>query len=597
LPELTCQWESLPPALQEIILTIKWVKTHKQMNTSIPEKLKQILLEIDGKGYKAYKKLQSTTWSFSPFQIKFEHVQGDSFAFPSRLSITLSIEDSQILDEFCNTAVRQLALEDFLLRRFHKCVNHIKFRSKGSGKSGLITALEPSQKILKRNAVKVDDHSIRLIHFVGLPANGRNILGTECLFIFNEVLPHLWKETLLAVSLDEEKILNHIQTLENYLALQEELSKNGWVTFVANDSLLPRASGISDLPLEKEGVHFTAPESFSANVKLPHSKSIKGMAIPAGITLIVGGGYHGKSTLLRSIQNAIYPHIPGDGREKIATLNSAVKIRAEDCRSAWDVDISPFMNDLPMVRNTSSFSTLSASGSTSQAVNIIEAIECESKLLLMDEDTCATNFMIRDSRMQSLIHSDKEPITPLIDRIEEIYNNFGISIIIVMGGSGDYFEPAQQVISMDWYRPQLVTNMAKEIAASKPTGRQKENTTPFSIIKNRIIQHQHLNFKRGRRDPVIRARGIHSLDMGEYEIDTHCIEQFAESEQLDMCGWILRRLKTLLQENSKSNIQALKEIFIEIDNEGIDSLTEYETGLLTLPRIQEVSAVLNRIRF
>ena len=173
---------------------------------------------------------------------------------------------------------------------------------------------------------------------------------------------------------------------------------------------------------------------------------------------------------------------PVTGREKIATLSSAVKIRAEDCRSAWEVDISPFMNDLPMVKDTSSFSTLSASGSTSQAVNIIESIECESKLLLMDEDTCATNFMIRDSRMQALVHSDKEPITPFIDRVEEINNNFGISVIIVMGGSGDYFESAHQVISMEWYKPQLVTNKAKEIAASKPTGRQKRKRN--TILRN-----------------------------------------------------------------------------------------------------------------
>jgi predicted ABC-class ATPase len=566
------------------------------MKTSIPEKLKQIILELDGKGFKAYKKLQGSEWSYLPFQLKFEHVQGDSFAFPSRLSITLSIEDSKFSSDHCNTAVRRIALEDFLLRRFHDCIDLKKFRSKGSGKSGLITALEPSQKILKRNAVKVESNKICLIHFVGLPADGRNILGKECLKLFEEILPRIWIESLLATSLDEEKLLKHIESLEDYQALQEKIKKNDWVSFIANGSLLPRASGVSDLPLDKGGVTFTAPDDFSASIKLPHSGEIRGMAIPAGITLIVGGGYHGKSTLLRSIQDAIYPHIPGDGREKIATLSSAVKIRAEDCRSAWEVDISPFMNDLPMVKDTSTFSTLSASGSTSQAVNIIESIESESKLLLMDEDTCATNFMIRDSRMQALVHSDKEPITPFIDRVEEIYNNFGISIIIVMGGSGDYFESAHQVISMEWYKPQLVTNKAKEIAASKPTGRQKENASPFSEIRGRRIQHQHLNFKRGRKDPVIQARGINSLAIGESEIDTLCIEQFAESEQLEMCGWIIRRLKKLLEDDSKTNIQVLKEIFIEIENEGIDSITEYENGLLTLPRIQEVSAVLNRIR-
>jgi len=566
------------------------------MKSSIPEKLKQILLGLDGKGYKAYKNLQGTTWSFSPFQLKFEHVQGDSFAFPSRLSITLTIKDSKFPKQFINSPARQLALEDFLLRSFHGQVDRIKFKSKGSGKSGLITALKPSQKILKRNAVKIEPHTIRFFHFIGLPADGRNILGKECVQLFTDILPRLWHESLLAVSLDEEKILKHIETLEDYLALQEELKKNNWVTFVANDSLLPRASGISDLPLEKGGVTFTAPENFSASVNLPHSGNIKGMAIPAGITLIVGGGYHGKSTLLRSIQDAVYPHIPGDGREKITTLNSAVKIRAEDCRSVWEVDISPFMDDLPSIKSTASFNTLSASGSTSQAVNIIESIESESKLLLMDEDTCATNFMIRDSRMQALIHSDKEPITPFLDRVEEVFNNFGISIIIVMGGSGDYFETADQVISMEWYTPQLVTKKAKEIAAAQPTRRQKENLSPFLEIRQRRIPPQHLSFNRGRRDPVIQARGFNSLTLGKYEVDTLCIEQFAETEQLEMCGWILRRLKKLMVDNSQPNIKLLGEIYNILNEEGIDSLTEYENGLLSIPRIQEVSAVLNRIR-
>ena len=320
------------------------------------------------------------------------------------------------------------------------------------------------------------------------------------------------------------------------------------------------------------------------------------MAIPAGITLIVGGGYHGKSTLLRSLQDAVYPHIPGDGREVIATVDSAVKIRAEDCRSVRDVDISPFMDNLPLIKDTTSFSTLSASGSTSQAVNIIESLECESKLLLMDEDTCATNFMIRDSRMQALVHTDKEPITPFIDRIEEIYFKFGVSVTIVMGGSGDYFEFAHHVISMEWFKPRLVTDQAKEIAKTKPTGRQKEIKSPFSEISDRKIKPEYLSFSRGRRDSVIQAKGVNTLAMGEYEVDTLCIEQFAETGQLEMCGWILRKFKMVLQENSISNVEGLKKIYKEINEAGIDSLTDFDNGLLALPRIQETIAVLNRLR-
>lgn len=566
------------------------------MTATIPEKLKQTLLDLDGKGYKSYKKLQETSWSYPPFLMKFEHVQGDSFAFPSRLSITLSMTDTGFPENFFDTATRRLALEDFLLRSFHQHTARLKFRSRGSGKSGLITALVPGQKILKRNAALIKEDALRFIMFAGLPADGRRILGKECLRMFEEILPRLWDESLLAASLDLERIREHIETLEDYQALQRDLEKNNWAAFVANGSLLPRASGISDLPLEKDGVAFTAPEDFSATAELPHRGTVQGMAIPAGITLIVGGGFHGKSTLLRAIQSAVYPHVPGDGRETIATLASAVKIRAEDGRAVRDVDISPFMDDLPLVKSTSSFSTLSASGSTSQAVNIIESLECETKLLLMDEDTCATNFMIRDSRMQALVRADKEPITALIDRVEEILEKFQASVIMVMGGSGDYFEPAHQVITMERFQPRLVTKQAKQIAEAHPTGRKKEIKSPFPEIRSRRIDPGVLDFRRGRRETVIQARGVETISLGRSEVDTHYVEQLAETGQLETCGWILKRLKTLLEEDAFSSLDGLKEVYRQIEEKGIDSLTDYDTGLLSLPRIQEAMAVLNRLR-
>jgi len=566
------------------------------MTTSIPEKLKQTLVDLDGKGYKAYKKLQGTSWSYPPFLMKFEHVQGDSFAFPSRLSITLAMADAGFPEILFATATRRLALEDFLLRSFHQRCARSQFRSRGSGKSGVITALVPGQKILKRNAVLIKDDAMRFILFAGLPADGRKVLGKECLQMFAEILPRLWRESLLADSLDAAKIRAHIATLEDYEALQGELKKNGWAAFIGNGSLLPRASGVSDLPLAKDGVAFIAPEDFTATVSLPHKGNVAGMAIPDGVTLIVGGGFHGKSALLSAIQSAVYPHIPGDGRETVAAIESAVKIRAEDGRSARDVDISSFMDKLPLVNNTASFSTQSASGSTSQAVNIIEALECETKLLLMDEDTCATNFMVRDARMQALVHAEKEPVTALIDRIDEIVEKFGASVIMVMGGSGDYFESACHIIAMEWFQPKLVTEQARQIAKAHPTGRRKESKSPFQKVSKRRTDPGDLAFSRGRKETVIQARGVDTLSLGCAEVDAHFIEQLAETGQLEMCGWILKRLKTLLTKGGISNFAGLKEVYREIGERGIDSLTDYETGLLALPRIHEAMAILNRLR-
>ena len=151
---------------------------------------------------------------------------------------------------------------------------------------------------------------------------------------------------------------------------------------------------------------------------------------PQGITLIVGGGFHGKSTLLNALEAGVYNHKPNDGRELVITDPDVVKIRAEDGRSVSGVDISPFINNLPFGQETTQFSTENASGSTSQAANIMEALECEELLrMLVDEDTAATNFMIRDQRMQQLIAKDKEPITPFIDRVRQLYNEHNVSTI------------------------------------------------------------------------------------------------------------------------------------------------------------------------
>ncbi len=551
---------------------------------------------MDGRGYKAYKSLQGTTWDCAPFTLKFEHVQGDSFAWPTRLSVTIALQDSGLPPACHDTPLKRLALEDFLLRAFHDAVRRVNPKSAGSGKSGVITALTPGQKILKRSAVAVAEGQVKLIHFVGLPADGRKILGRECLQIFTEHLPRIWEGALMARSLNLSELCSHWQTLADYAALQGHLRSHQWTAFVADGSILPRRSGISDQPLAEGAIVFRAPEDYCATVDLPHRGSVRGLALPQGITLVVGGGFHGKSTLLKAIQSAVDPHVPGDGRETIATLNSAVKIRAEDGRAVREVDISAFMDALPGIASTRNFSTLSASGSTSQAVNIIEALEAGTELLLMDEDTCASNFMIRDSRMQALVQSDHEPITPLLDRIQEIYEKFGVSSLLVMGGSGDYFEPAREVIAMHEFQPQWVTAQAKSIAAAQPTGRQQEIRFGFPALQPRRIDPGALSFRRNRKDCVIQTHGVDVLILGTTEVNTRAIEQLAEAGQLEMIGWILKRLKTELEAGAVSNLAGLKIIFAEMEQEGFQLLVPYNNGLLTLPRQQEVLAVLNRIR-
>ena len=181
--------------------------------------------------------------------------------------------------------------------------------------------------------------------------------------------------------------------------------------------LLPRRSGVDDRPLEGGGVvPFRSPESLRVVLQAPNAGSVPGMGVPVGVTLVVGGGFHGKSTLLRALEAGVYNHRPGDGRERVVSDPDTVKVRAEDGRAVAGVDISAFIDGLPLGQDTHHFTTPNASGSTSQAATIVEALESGAHALLVDEDTSATNFMLRDRRMQSLVPKDAEPITPFQPR-------------------------------------------------------------------------------------------------------------------------------------------------------------------------------------
>ena len=478
---------------------------------------------------------------------------------------------------------------------FTKKISSLKGQIKGSGRSGEISIQAPSQKIILRSGIKIDQGSLKIILFSGLPGNGRSVLAKECVRLFSETLPLIWEESLSMECIDFGQAESAIKTLEDYFALRNVLDQNGWVAFIADGSNLPRLSGISDQPLKNNNIPFVSPENLKAEVELPHKGKINGMPVPKGITLIVGGGFHGKSTLLNAIQNSIYPHVSGDGRELIATQPTAVKIRAEDGRASQPINISGFMDNLPSIASTENFSTQSASGSTSQAINIIEALEAESSLLLMDEDTCATNFMIRDSRMQTLIANDREPITPLVDRVEELYKDFGASVILVMGGSGDYFDSAHQVIAMDSFLPKEVTKKAKQIVKENPTDRKIEIRFPFPPIKprNRILST--LIFRRGNKDCVIQTRDLITLVLGKNEIDVRYVEHLVEEGQLELCGWIMNKVKEM-QEKQREKTQVTHEILNDIKEKGLDEITPFNNGKLALPRYQDVLAVMNRLR-
>jgi predicted ABC-class ATPase len=409
-----------------------------------------------------------------------------------------------------------------------------------------------------------------------------------------EELPRVVESALFYANLDGQRVQQHVDSVEDQDALRQWLDEAGLVAFVVDQALLPRASGVDDRPLAQGALPFVAPDALARRVTLPNTGEVRGLGIPHGITLIVGGGFHGKSTLLQALERGVYNHIPGDGRERVATLADAVKVRAEDGRAIARVNISPFIDNLPFGRDTVAFTTENASGSTSQAANIIEALECGTRLLLIDEDTSATNFMIRDARMQALVAKDKEPITPFIYRVRELYDQHGVSSVIVMGGSGDYFDVADSVIMMDAYEPRDVTPEARALAQPKPT--RVGSDTPFGGPVTRRPGPDVLDPRRGNREVKIDSREVDNLLYGEHRIDLAQVEQLIDMGQTRSIGLMIHYFAQHYAADCDNLVSGLRQVMADAEQYGLDRFSPYKVGNLALPRLHELAAAINRIR-
>jgi len=564
------------------------------------EELERLLRSIDGRGYKAYKELQRGSYQLRECQLFVDHVQGDPFAAPSRMRLRVPMQTARIPDDLFSNRVRRVAFEDFVARAVARAIRYETRGGRGSGKSGRVEIDAGGQEILERTAARVCSEFIEARLEVGLPAAGRRVLGREAEELLLDELPAIAQASLRMEALGEKDARRHIECAEDHAALQGELVERGLVAFVADSAILPRESGASDRPPRKNAVPFKAPDALRLTLCLPFAGNVHGLGIPKGVTLIVGGGYHGKSTLLRALERGVHPHIPGDGREQVATRASAVKIRAEEGRRVVGCDIHAFIDDLPQglgpMRSTRSFESDDASGSTSQAANIVEAIEAGSDLLLLDEDTSAANFMVRDARMQALVHPDHEPITPFVDRVRELHDVLGVSSVLVMGGSGDYFDEADTVIEMRGYVPRDVTAEAKRIAAEHRGGmRLREARTPLETPRHRVPDRRSLDPSRGRRDIRVDARGKDALLFGTNEIDLRAVEQLLDPSQTRAIAQILVRAREEWMGPGVTLSELLDRIETSLDEEGLDRLAGRPMNLAR-PRRFEVAAALNRLR-
>ena len=557
------------------------------------QNLNSILFNLDNSSYKAYKDIRGQ-YQFENFTLAVDYVQGDPFASPSQLRAIVPQTVARFPMQLFESYSREVAFRDYIARQFAREARKLS-SNRGTGKSGLIAIASLGQEVLVRNAVLIDRQTLEIRFVVGLPARGRRILGRQAAQMLCKDIPQIISQTAIYQSLDAADIQQHIETIEDANWLRQQLPSQNLVAFVANGAILPRRSGIDPRPLTN-AVPFRSPESLQIEFKCPNRGVITGMGIPAGISLIVGGGYHGKSTLLKAIELGIYNHIPGDGREYVVSNTNGVKIRAEDGRSVAGVDISPFINRLPQKRATKNFVTTNASGSTSQSANIIEAIEADAKLLLIDEDTSATNFTIRDRRMQALIAKEKEPITPFIDKVRQLYEDYGVSTILVMGGSGDYFDVADLVIALEDYVPQNVTTEAKAIAQKYVTYRHFEGGASFGTIANRTPLKNSIDPSRGKKEVNLKVRETNLISFGWQDIDLSAVEQLVDSGQLKAIALAMVYAKSKYMDSGLTIPQILKQVERDISQYGLDIITDYPRGDLAQFRSQELAAAINRLR-
>ncbi|WP_195972063.1 ABC-ATPase domain-containing protein [Clostridium thermobutyricum] len=556
--------------------------------------LRKSITKIDGRGYKAYKDLEGD-WEFKDYILHIDHVQGDPFASPSRIRVSIKNKINKFPIELFNENHKRIALQDFLTRLFSLNINKNCSRIMGSGKSGIINISRCPQEILDRTAIIIDKDKIEARFEVGFPARGRTVLGKELEKILYDFLPRIVDLSLKYENINKEKLRKSIELVQNQEFIREELNKRGLIAFIANGSILPRESGISNKPL-KEGIKFISPKSMEVEMDLPYGGIIKGMGIKKGITLIVGGGYHGKSTLLNALELAVYNHIEGDGREYVIADRTAMKVRAEDGRCIIKDDISLFINNLPNGKDTKKFISENASGSTSQAANIVEALETGAKTLLIDEDTSATNFMIRDDVMQSLVSKEKEPITPFIELVKGIYEECDISTIIVVGSSGDYFDIADTVIQMDSYEAQDVTEKAKELSKGIILERIKNNNTEIDINLKRVLLKGSID--KGPKGVKIKVLGTDGFMINKDEVNLRLVEQIVDREQVASIGNILKLVDEKIANNKYTLSEAVDIVLENINKDGLLYLSFAKGGVgsLALPRKQEIMAAFSRFR-
>lgn len=522
------------------------------------KRFKSIMLPMQGhsKGrlhwlYNTASNFEETEKIFSYGDMRF-WFGGTSHRSSERLLLYVEIPASLVCDAIPKEV---LPVEGYLLGYLSPVINALSEKYANTDKNvrekAQFSAQIVNEHVVKRNGILYDPCTecfIFKINFNVPLVNAISVNAKSAIKAIQDILEHI-KD---AINVLDKKILKeYCLTYSKQQQIRQHIKENHFCAFVADGSILPRESD-TNRPMKK-AIPFTSPDDLRITIPLADGTSILGMGIKKGVTAITGGGYSGKSTLLNAIEMGIYNHVPGDGREFVITDDTALKIYAEDGRPVHNLDMSPFFKYLPNDIEIERFSTLHASGSVSQAANIIEAVCGKSKLLLIDEDRSATNFMIRDASIRKVVKHD--PIIPFTDRIRELYLEKGVSTILVIGGSSEYWSYSDTIILMDDYVAENITDRVKgfDLAAC---------TTEEKVAK--WMQERYLIPKQTTQPFIyfqyVSNENAKKIIIDSYSADITLLTALTSDNQLNTMAYMMERLLS----DKKSNRADLMEIIQKV---------------------------------
>ncbi len=534
--------------------------------------IEDVLKRIDGRRYGAYKELLGARSVIRGIRIEVVKVQGDPYARPSVARLEARIDAPEW------ALCEPVALADWLYRRFHRALARLRARM-GEGHSGFLGVPEPGPVMIRRSGLEVKGDRVVARAWVGLPSRRRRVLADAAEELLLRRLPEALRRAL-EWRRDEAELRRHVDAWVEQEYIRSKLPGLGLVSFVGDGSVLPRKHGGSQEPLEG-AVPFESPPSMRVEIDLPTGRTVSGMGVPRGVTVIAGQAFHGKTTLLEAIAAGVYNHVPGDGRELVVTVRNAVVVWSEEGRFVSSVDVSPFIHDLPGGARTEEFTTSDASGATSAAASIQEAVEAGSQLILMDEDTVATNILYLDERAAKL--TTRRTVTTIAELADSMKEH-GLSLIIVSSGSLPLLAAADKVIVMEDYKPRDATDEARRLAEQHGVKPLRADYKP--------PRPRRLAYAPRLRKPKIRGGRLEDRELPA-PVNLAANPMLVERAQLNT----LREVAKLLPRMKGKEIAWIARWVEEtIRLEGFEALLGREPGPdLAEVRAQDVAFLINRL--